>query len=269
MNIVPVENILATVQSPVFTESDYEFLVQQKEWLSTVQEQTFQWRTNYQKLSILNDQYHPTLHGKFHQAMLECNVQFEQALYLAKEFEEKKLDIEEMVQQLDDCAPDSIAAKRLRLKISFAQFELAKMKTLMQYRMKEVRGWKQIMVSLENELRQSGMQEQDIWEKEAGEEINWFLLHLTKLHGIKNSTDGAESHHLLSLARFAVQRAQQLGTLESWISIYCQPVHLEALQYLGVIDERRQIIREAGQDNGVGHIDPARAKHSQPEVEHD
>jgi hypothetical protein len=69
---------------------DTQFLMDNSQHLGLVMEKTFMWRTNFQKRSIINDVNHPTNHSKFHQAILEQKVQFDQTLYLAKEFEDFK-----------------------------------------------------------------------------------------------------------------------------------------------------------------------------------
>jgi len=269
--LTTVSTILEAVNLPVFKSDDYSFLVANKDKLAKFQENTFKWRTHNQKLSILNDGYHPTTHGKFHQAMLEVSGQFEQTLYLAKEFEMKKIQVEEWIYLADkyEGDPDKLfEAKRVKVDLDFAQYELNNMKTQMVYRMKEVKDWVEIIESLQTQLAAEGMTGQEIFDKEAGEEIYSFLRHLQRLHGIKSSTDSASTHNLLSLARFAVQRASDLGKLEEWIAKYCQPVHLEALNYLGVVDERGSLIRAAGQNSGAGNSDSPRPVNPQLEVEH-
>ena len=99
----PVGYVLNTVKSvSVFKPEDIGFLVEHKDHLWKVMEKSYIWRTPMQKMSIVSDNYCPTLHSKFHQTLAEQKVQFDQAMYLAKEYEEKKLGIEELELVLDE-----------------------------------------------------------------------------------------------------------------------------------------------------------------------
>jgi len=230
-----VSDILETVRNiPVISKDDYSFLVEKKEHLSQVAEKTHMWRTDIQKMSIISDAYYPTTHSKFHQAILEQKVQFEQAMYLAKDFELKKLEVEELecdLEELTDSKRDNIKKRKLQIEMQFKQFELKNMQTAMKYRMEEVKGWQKIQEELLDIMRKEGLSEDEIWNKSAGEVSTMFYQSLTNLQGIKSSTDGGERNNLIALAKFAVEQAKQLGIFEE-LKIKCNPEQSDSLNLI-------------------------------------
>lgn len=222
----------------VFKKEDYNFLVEHKEHLAAVFENVHMWRTDTQKRSIISDAYHPTLHSKFHQAICEQKVQCDQAFYLAKDFEMKKLEIEELMVDLEEITGDDkrsdIQRRRIQIDIQFKQYELKQLQIAMNYRMSEVRGWQQLEEQLLQEMRAIGMDEETIWNKNAGEIEYMFFQFLTNLQGLKNSTDGAEAHNLVALAQFGVQQAKEIGKFEEWVK-RCNPAQIDSLKFLGAI----------------------------------
>lgn len=227
--------ILTTAQNmQVVKPEDHKFLVEHKEHLNKVFAYTYMWRTDMQKRSIVSDNYHPTLHSKFHQAILEQKVQLDQAFYLAKDFEMKKLDIEELMcdlEELGDTKRDEIKKKKLQIEIQFKQYELSQLQTAMYYRMSEVKGWQKIEEDLLDLMRQRGIDEESIWSKDAGEIEDMFFSFLTNLYGLKHSTDGGEANNLVALAKFAVQQAKEAGIFEKLVA-RCNQFQLEALKML-------------------------------------
>jgi hypothetical protein len=231
-----VSNILDTIRPmSVIKKEDQQFLVEHKEHFAQVFEKTYIWRTDTQKLSIVSDNYHPTLHSKFHQAMLEQKVQLDQTFYLAKDFELKKLDIEELLldlEELTDSARDEIKRKKLQIEVQFKKYELDQMVIAMNYRMAEVKGWQTIQEDLLKKMRESGMDEQTIWNKNAGEVESMFFATLTNLQGLAKTTDGAEANNLVALAKFYVQKIAESGRL-SELKTKCSVAQLDSLRFLG------------------------------------
>lgn len=230
-----VSNIIDTVKNlPVLKKEDQRFLVENKEHLATVLHKTHIWRTDTQKLSIISDNYHPTVHSKFHQAILEQKVQFEQTLYLAKDFESKKLEIEELecdLEELGTSKRDDIKRRRIFLDMQFKQFELKQMQIAMEYRIAEVRGWQSIQDQLLNKMRQDGIAEEAIWSKDAGELSSMFLQSLTNLEAISTSTDAAERNNLLAIASFSVKQAMHNNLLDQFRK-NCNPAQIAALDFI-------------------------------------
>lgn len=232
-----VSDILVSVSNmEVIKKDDFNFLQENKEHLSKVLEKTYIWRTDAQKRSIISDGYCPTLHSKFHQAITEQKVQFDQALYLAKDFEIHRLSLEEKILDLDDIKEstnprDIIKSKKLQIEIQFMEYELQNMKTAMTYRMKEVRGWQDIQEELLKEMRSQNIPEEDIWDKDSGYMVSMFLQTLTNLQGIKSSTDGAERNNLIQLAIFAYRRIKESGRLDELIKS-CNKIQLESLRVI-------------------------------------
>lgn len=238
-----VSSIVETVKSlPVLKEEDVHFLQAHKESLALVLEKTYMWRTDAQKRSIVSDYNHPTVHSKLHQAMLEQKVQFDQAMYLAKDFEMKKLEIEELecdLEELTSSKRDQIKAKKIQLEMQFKQYELKNAQIAMDYRMREVKGWEAIKEECVNFMRNNNVPEEQIWSKEAGEIASLFLQTLTNLEGIKQSTDAGEVNNLLALARFAVQQAKQANLFEQLVA-NCNPAQLNSLRMLGELKNTQE-----------------------------
>src|SRR5271157_4389131 len=134
--------MLAEVQSfQVIKPDDMKFLAEHKEHLTKVFTSVHQWRTDAQKESILFDEYYPSIHSKFHQAINEQRVQLDQAFYLAKDFEMKKLDIEELEAEIKEIGEkghthyhttlEKIKIKKKQLEINFKMYELKQLEISM------------------------------------------------------------------------------------------------------------------------------------------
>jgi hypothetical protein len=233
-NSFAIDIVDAVKNLPVIKKEDVDFLMDHKESLALTLEKTQMWRTDVQKLSIVSDFNFPTIHSKLHQTILEQKVQFDQAMYLAKDFELKKLEIEELecdLEELTDSKRDFVRRKKISLEMAFKQYELKNMQIAMDYRMQEVRGWEKIKEELLVILREQGIPEDTIWSKNDGEVTSIFFQSLNNLQGLKNSTDAAEVNNLLSLARFAVQQAKQLGVIEK-LKTQCNEVQLSFLNQI-------------------------------------
>lgn len=223
----------------VFKVEDIRFLAENKEHLSKVFANVHMWRTESQKRSIVSDDYHPTLHSKFHQAMCEQKVQLDQAFYLAKDFELKKLEIEELMCDIEelqksDSKRDDIKRRKAEIEAQFKEYELKQIQIAMHYRMSEVMGWQTIENELLERMHSEGMDDESIWNKSAGEIESMFFMFLTNLQGLKNSTDGAEANNLVSLARFGVRQAKEAGIFHKLVG-KCDARQLDSLVMLGEI----------------------------------
>lgn len=223
-----VSNIVEAVRNlPIMKEEDTAFLMEHSEHLGMVMENTFMWRTDGQKRSIINDLQHPTIHSKFHQAILEQKVQFDQAMYLAKDFEVRKLELEEKQCDLEDLDKDDlehpenikrndIKRRKLALELNFMQYELKQMQISMKYRMAEVKGWQAIEEDLMGIMKEAGLSDEEIWHKDASEIEDLFFFTMNNLQGIAKTTDGGEYNNLVSLAAFAYKQALEANLLEGF-----------------------------------------------------
>jgi hypothetical protein len=235
-----LSDALTTVQRfDVFKPEDIHFLMEKKEHLGKVMLNVHQWRTDSQKESIICDQYCPTLHSKFHQAINEQRVQFDQALYLAKDIEMKKLDIEELedeIETLKSCSANKkkIQAKKKELELSFKHYELKQMVISLDYRMLEVKGWQKIEERLMIQMIAEGTEEETIWDKSKGEIEYSFFQFLTNLQGIRSTTDGAERNNLIALAMFGVKQAKDAGVFQDLLK-RCNPAQMNSLEMLGEV----------------------------------
>lgn len=233
-----VNDIVEVVKNyPIMKENDVKFLQENSAHLAAVVENTHMWRTDSQKKSIIADTYHPTYHSKFHQSILEQKVQFEQALYLAKDFEMKKLEIEELacdLEELTESKRDLIKNKKIQIEIQFKQYELKNMQIAMKYRMDEVKGWQAIQNELLEKMRAEGVSEEIIWSKNEGEITAMFFQTLSNLQNLKAATDSAERTNLIALARFAVQQAKEAGRYDT-LRPLCNAEQSDSLRFLGHI----------------------------------
>lgn len=220
-----VTDIVNSVKTTaIMKPEDTKFLMDHSEHLGHVMEKTFMWRTDFQKLSIVNDIAHPTNHSKFHQAILEQKVQFDQTLYLAKDFEDKKLEVQELECDLEELQNDTtlsekrkaIKARKITLNLQFAQYQLNNMKISMEYRMAEVRGWQTIEEDLINKMHAEGLSDEEIWQRDFGEIEELFFRSMNNLPGIQNSTDGGERNNLISIAIYAYEQARDANLLDSF-----------------------------------------------------
>jgi hypothetical protein len=230
-----VGDIIEAVKDlPILKKEDVSFLQEHSKHLAQVLEKTHIWRTDVQKKSIINDYHFPTLHAKFHQAMLEQKVQFDQAMYLAKDFELKKLEVQELqcdLEDLGDTRRDEIKRRKLEIEIQFKTYELNQMQIAMHYRMSEVKGWQEIQENLLKGLRASGVSEEEIWSKNQGEISSMFFLSLNNLQQLQSTTDSAERGNLISAALFSYNTVKQAGLLEEFRA-RCNPSQLASLQMI-------------------------------------
>ena len=230
-----VTDIVTAVRDlPIMTEENTIFLVEHSKHLGQVMENTHMWRTDMQKKSIINDIQHPTIHSKFHQAILEQKVQFDQAMYLAKDFEMKKLEIEELecdLEELTDSKRDKIKERRIMLDLQFKQYELKQMQIAMKYRMDEVKGWQLIEEDLLQQMHDAGMSEDAIWQKGSEETKSMFFLTMNNLQGISKTTDSGSYNNLVSLACFTYKTAKQAGLLEEFKK-EATPVQLDSIRWI-------------------------------------
>jgi hypothetical protein len=239
----PINNMLEVVKKfEILEKDDLNFLMEKREHLCKVFEKNFIWRTAWQKESIVSDYYFPTLHSKFHQAIAEQKNQTEQLFYLLKDVEMKKIEIEELFLDIEEIEEkesitnrEELALKKLRIERDFKLYELKQMKTVLYYRMDEVKGWQFIQERLITQMTEKGYDDEYIWNKDIGEIEDMFFLTLNNFQGIKSTTDGAEHNNLVALATFAIQRVKDIGLFETLVQ-KCNVIQLQSLEMLGMIN---------------------------------
>lgn len=229
----------------LISEEDSKFLSLNVDNFKAILENSYMWRTKGQKLSIISDQFHPTLHSKFHQAILEAKVQFTELMRLSVDAEKAVLDVEEIQINLEEIqnslenVRSQIESKKLdvekrRKEVDLRQkmIEMNHYKTAAKYRMKEIRQWKEIQDNLYSLMKDEGRRDEDIWNKESAEVEDQFFQFLNKLVGVEQSTDAAEVNNLVGLARYAIVQAEKEGMLEILVN-RCSEQQLETLRKLG------------------------------------
>lgn len=216
----------------LLSEEDAKFLSTNVQHFKDIMENTYMWRTMGQKLSIISDQFHPTVHGKFHQAILEAKVQFGETFRLAVDAEKAKLDvediqldIEELEEQMKEMEESSVQYRKTDVELRRKEIELKEkainlnnFKTAAFYRMRELKQWKEIQDRLRAVMEEAGMSEEQIWNKEASELEDQFFQFINKLIGIPQSTNAGEVNNLVGLAKYAVQQAKEIGIFDKLVA---------------------------------------------------
>jgi len=248
-----VSNILDTVRNlPIIKKEDMNFLVENSEHLGKVMECTHMWRTDLQKLSIINDIEFPTIHSKFHQSILEQKVQFDNSMYLAKEYEDLKLDMQLIECDIEDLEIQNsilmeqtptnsteIEIKRNNIKIhkktlelAFKKYNLKQMRIAMDYRMQEVKGWKTIQNDLLDEMRKNGLTEEEIWSKSSQELKGSFFHAMNKLQSLQSKNiSTAEYNNLIAYAVHVYTQAKSIGKLYEF-KTEATPVQINSIEFI-------------------------------------
>ncbi len=241
-------------ETRLISEKDNKFLSDNAENFKKIADNSYMWRTKGQKLSIISNQFFPTDHSKFHQAILETKVQFNELMRLAVNAENAKLDVEDV--QLDiegirgrmnrmnskadiEYRQSDVELRRKEINLRQKVIDLNHFQTAAKYRMKEVKQWKEIQDGLYENMTKAGMKDKDIWNKESQELEDQFFLFLSKMNGIEQSTDAAEVTNLSGLARFAVEQAIEMGVFEILVR-KCNQVQMRSLAKLGYIREKTE-----------------------------
>lgn len=236
-----VENIRP---SKLFSEANLTFFREKGEEIKKTFEKTWMWRTAGQKRSIINDHNFPTIHSKFHQAMLEQKVQLNETLELSKTYEETLLKQEDLEYQkegiLDEIEKETdelkkkrldVKLRKIELKIQYKKYEIENQKIACDYRMKEVKDWEAIKESLKSIMIEANMTEEEIYNKETDEVSTQFFTYINTYIGIQGSTNGAEIDNITTSATFAVQQAIDTGMINSLLS-QCTEEQIRAIKSL-------------------------------------
>lgn len=253
-----VANILDAVRNiPVMKEDDMNFLKEKSEHLGKVMERTHMWRTDLQKVSIINDVEFPTIHSKFHQSILEQKVQFDNAMFLAKDYEDAKFDMEKLEIEIseleyynknilgeredinelsDECSyfeykRNEIDIKKKKLELQFKAYTLQQMRIAMDYRMQEVKGWQVIEENLINTMNKEGLSEEEIWTKSTNEIEGTFLHTMTRLQSLHDKLSSAEYNNLIAAAVHCYNQAHLTDKLDEYRR-KCNPQQLDSLIFI-------------------------------------
>jgi len=252
--------IQAIVRHDVVRSEDKQFFLANMDRWSDVSTKTHIWRTFSEKKSILSEL--PTTHLKFHQAILENKVFYEQTLLLDKEAKMTKLEaeelyidaenlkaeIEELQEEIIDYGENSKEYRQVNYQIRKKDVELRKRLTelhekaiavknqenAMLYRIDELRDWKVMVDDMIDEMKLQGMTDDQIWDKNTAQSSGNFFLFLTKYSAVKFSKDTGEINNLTYLARFYVEEAVKNNKFEEYLHI-TNDVQKRSLLELGYI----------------------------------
>lgn len=123
------------------------------------------WRTFTEaNFSVLNDVNFPTPDSKYHQAIREQLVFYDQLVLLSFDFREKEIDLSEVLEKLNTTAK-GYEKQRLEVKRDRLQYEIDGMKRQAKDRIRELQMWSEIKASL------TESSEFDTENKDAGELI--------------------------------------------------------------------------------------------------
>lgn len=262
-----INELVSTVKTwDVMRPEHINFLQMHTKDIATVMEKSYMWRTQTQKRSIINDVQCPTTHAKFHQAILEQKVQFEQTMYLARDFEMEKLEMQELELDIEDIKKEQvdengeltrrgeIALSKKSIELKYKMHSLSQMTIAMDYRMKEIMGWQEIIDELLNTLRvDENMSDEVIWDKDAGYVYDLFLRYMTRYAEIGETTDPGSANNITSIAIFAVQTMLDLNMLDDAVislNIVQKRSLLNILQMMGRFDKvtlYTKMIKEASE----------------------
>lgn len=243
----------------IMTSEDKKFFIKNTDRWQQVQQNCHIWRTSTEKESILFE--HPTVHSKFHQAILENKVFVDETVRLAKESEIQKLEAEElyvdmeklkqeiiklesirMYENSDDDAEYKIKKKNIKLRKKTIELQekvyvIQQSSIAMKYRIAELKDWKAFEDELIQQMQTEGYSDEEIWDKNFGQTEGYFLLFLTKYQGVATGSisDGGEIHNMTYLANYAIQKAINEGKFESYLK-RCNRIQLDSLKSLGYID---------------------------------
>ena len=256
----------------VINEADKQFFLANTERWNEVSTKTHIWRTFAEKKSILFEW--PTTHLKFHQSILECKVFKEQALQLDKEAKMTKLEAEELYIDVENIeadikdleedleqSTDDRARRALEYAIKKKSIKLRKKLTnlhekamaaqnqenQMMYRMDELRDWVKLQDDMIAEMKEQGMTDEFIWDKNKAQETGNFFLFLTKYIGVKQSKDTGEISNLTNLARHYVDEAIKAKTFIGMLQ-FCDNTQKQSLLELGYIQVKENAEKPGSYD---------------------
>jgi hypothetical protein len=255
----------AIVRHDVIRPQDKQFFLDNMERWNDVSTKTHIWRTFSEKKSILSEL--PTTHLRFHQAILENKVFYEQTLLLDKEAKMTKLEAEELYvdienlqdnikelqENLENTIEDSKEYRQLNYQIRKKDIELRKKLTelhekamaiknqenQMLYRIDELRDWKRMEDSMIEEMKSQGMTEEEIYNKNKSQESGNFFLFLTKYSAVKQSKDTGEINNLTYLAQFYVDESIKDNKFEDYLRM-CNRIQIQSLLELGYIQAKEK-----------------------------
>ena len=153
---------------------------------------------------------HPTVDGKYWQAMLERNVHFHELLRLSYDYKEKIADIEIMKAEIrkeeykifktkSKYDKDILIARnnKLKIKLDRANSELVYMKKEAEQRTREVLTWSKIIDELKPNLKYSPINPEEHQEKE------WKVIyanHLVAMDMVKGQSDMKGAMNIVTVA---------------------------------------------------------------------
>lgn len=153
---------------------------------------------------------HPTIDGKYWQAMLERNVHFHELLRLSYDYKEKIADIEIMKAEIRKeeykilktkakYDKDILIARnnKLKIKLDRANSELVYMKKEAEQRVREVLTWSKIIDELKPDLKYSPINPEEHQEEE------WKVIyanHLVAMDMVKGQSDMQGAMNIITVA---------------------------------------------------------------------
>jgi len=138
----------------------------------------------------------------------EQKVQFTESVRLAKEYamhllvkEDNTIDLESVKEEISEMllkkSPSNEELRKLRKKeiqknrieiaLQEIEYQLTEMKIAMDYRMKEVKSWEKLKEILIERMKDLGLSEEQIYNKEFGELEGYFYLFINNLKGLEKS----------------------------------------------------------------------------------
>lgn len=164
------------------------------------------WRTwteaNY---SVLNDLKFPTPASKYHQALKEQLVFFENLVQLAFDYQEALIDLDEAEEML--LKADGWEKRRLEVKRQRLLFNIEGMKLQARERIREIMMWSDIKKSLDDGTF-------DIHNKDTDELIGLTLRYCREIPAAQKSKNAGEAVNIIGQAATMLKECQRRGVMD-------------------------------------------------------
>jgi len=140
-------NLPAELDKGPFSKEQLKTLDNLRSEISEAWDNQVVWRTwTEANFSVLDDVHFPTPAAKYHQAVREQLVFFEQAVLLSYDYREKQIDLDEVQEKLQTA--EGYEKRRLEVRRDRLLFELEGMRLQAKDRIRELRMWSEIKASL-------------------------------------------------------------------------------------------------------------------------
>lgn len=163
------------------------------------------------RISVLNQVHFPDPHSKYWQAVREQQVHFEQLVYLDFDYQELKLDIEELEEKLTNGELGSIDCRRIGIKLRRKLYDLAVCEKVGEERVREVTQWARIKAELvKKHPKEVFVDNADAEVYQLKSYTKTFILEMFN-SGPGTNIGAADAQNIIGKARTAIARCKEVG----------------------------------------------------------